>query len=78
MLSYTISVSVEICSADTSKNSKMEICDLEMGLKYLSGQGYTLSISEIAMLNASTGIFHVDPDSGYDSRDGMHDNWDIR
>ena len=35
----------------------MELCDLEMGLKHLSSQGYTLNVQEIAMLNASeTGL----------------------
>ena len=31
----------------------LELCDLEMGLKHLSSQGYTLNVQEIAMLNAS-------------------------
>jgi len=31
----------------------MELCDLELGLKFLSSQGYTLNVGEIAMLNAN-------------------------
>lgn len=31
----------------------MELCDLELGLKHLSSQGYTLNVQEIAMLNAN-------------------------
>lgn len=31
----------------------MEVVDLEMGLRFLSGQGHTLNVSEVAMLRAS-------------------------
>lgn len=31
----------------------MEVVDLDMGLKYLSSQGYTLNVGEISMLTAS-------------------------
>merc|ERR1719149_43101 len=31
----------------------MELSDLEMGMKYLSSQGYTLNVQEIAMLSAN-------------------------
>lgn len=34
----------------------MDLVDLEMGLKYVSGQGQTLNVSEIAVLRASKNL----------------------
>ena len=36
----------------------MELCDLEIGLKYLSGSGRTLNIHEVALLSVPVEVDH--------------------
>lgn len=42
----------------------MELSDLEMGMKYLSSQGYTLNVQEIAMLTANLNKLQADEKFG--------------
>mmetsp|Transcript_11792 Transcript_11792/g.28600 ORF Transcript_11792/g.28600 Transcript_11792/m.28600 type:complete len:276 (+) Transcript_11792:232-1059(+) len=42
----------------------MEVVDIEMGMRFLSSQGYTLNVAEVAMLNASLAKLQADEKFG--------------